>query len=127
MNQNKNVKIIQSYLKKNSFGHVELIGITTLLIISKDILKKNLEVSNFLSDVLGVRFPAYVIKSRTLMAARVGRIITDLEESQILSVKKNIIEYLNQIEEPKKPEDTQMPKRKKKNENEKLEKWLKGL
>ena len=61
------------------------------------------------------------------MAARVGRIITDLEESQILSVKKNIIEYLNQIEEPKKPEDTQMPKRKKKNENEKLEKWLKGL
>ncbi len=127
MEQSKNIKLIQSYLNKNSVSVIDLIGVITIIIISKDIFKRNSEVGDFVNDILRVRFPQYVIKSRTLMAARVNRLLMELDESQIRDIKSNIIIYLDEIDHSELVEKPILHKKKKKNENEKLEKWLKGL
>lgn len=128
MNQNKHIDYFHGYLSKKDLNVVDLIGAITVLIITKDILKKNSEVKEFIKCVLNVNFPEYVVKSRTLMAARVGRLLIELDAGQILRIAENVIEYLGKVSIEKNQDKELKPKRnKKKNENEKLEKWLKGL
>ncbi|EOS34108.1 hypothetical protein C808_05328 [Lachnospiraceae bacterium M18-1] len=128
MNQNKHIDYFHGYLSKKDLNVVDLIGAITVLIITKDIFTKNSEVKEFIKCVLNVNFPEYVVKSRTLMAARVGRLLIELDAGQILRIAENVIEYLGKVSIEKNQDKELKPKRnKKKNENEKLEKWLKGL
>ncbi len=127
MEQSKNIKLIQSYLKKNSISVIDLIGIIALMIITRDIFKKNSEVYDFVNDILDVRFPQYVIKSRTLMVARINRLLVGMDESQIKKIQLNLTSYLEEVNISEMEERFITHKKKKKNENEKLEKWLKGL
>lgn len=127
MEQSKNIKLIQSYLKKNSISVIDLIGIIALMIITRDIFKKNSEVYDFVNDILDVHFPQYVIKSRTLMVARINRLLVGMDESQIKKIQLNLTSYLEEVNISEMEERFITHKKKKKNENEKLEKWLKGL
>ena len=124
------VKNIKLYLKKNDVNKVELMGIMGILIISKDLIRKNIDVGNFVVDVMGVNFPEYVIKSRTLISARVNRILVDIEDdAEIRKIRKKVLEYLDDIENEKLPDELEKTtkKVKKENENDKLKKWLRGL
>ena len=64
---------IKYYLAKEDTNKIELMGILGVLIIKKDFLKKNSDVGDFIEYTMGVKFPEYVIKSRTLMSARINR------------------------------------------------------
>ena len=124
------VKNIKLYLKKNDVNKVELMGIMGILIISKDLIRKNIDVGNFVEDVMGVNFPEYVIKSRTLISARVNRILVDVEDdAEIRKIRKKVLEYLDDTENEKLPDELEKTtkKVKKENENDKLKKWLRGL
>ena len=123
-------KKIKLYLKKNEIGTMELMVIMGMLIISKDILKRNSEVEEFIKRTLELTFPEYVIRSRTLMSARVNRVLVGIDdESEIKKYQKKILEYLESLKEPKMTEEPERVARKvkKENENDKLKKWLKGL
>lgn len=123
-------KKIKFYLKKNEINTIELMGIMGMIIISKDILKRNSEVKELIEKVLGLTFPEYVIRSRTLMSARVNRFLVGIDnESEIKKYQKKILNYLESLEDPKVPEELEkvVRKAKKENENDKLKKWLKGL
>ena len=92
-------KKIKLYLKKNEIGTMELMGIMGMLIISKDILKRNSEVEEFIKRTLELTFPEYVIRSRTLMSARVNRVLVGIdEESEIKKYQKKILEYNEKID-----------------------------
>ena len=120
-------KKIKFYLKKNEINTIELMGIMGMIIISKDILKRNSEVKELIEKALGLTFPEYVIRSRTLMSARVNRFLVGIDnESEIKKYQKKILNYLESLEDPKVPEKV-VRKAKKENENDKLKKWLKGL
>ena len=124
------VKNIKLYLKKNDVNKVELMGIMGILIISKDLIRKNIDVGNFVKDVMGVNFPEYVIKSRTLISARVNRILVDIEDdAEIRKIRKKVLEYLDDIENEKLPDELEKTtkKAKKENETQKVKKWLRGL
>lgn len=128
MNQNKSINEVQNYLNRKQLDIVDILGIVTILIIAKDIFKKNSEVGEFIKFILKMEFPSYVIKSRTLMAARASRVLMKIDDEKIMVVKNNISEYLKHMDKPELLENRTIPKRnKKKNENQKLEKWLKGL
>lgn len=127
MEQTKNIKLVQGYLKKSNINIVDLIGVVTMIILTKDIFKKNSEVGKFINEILNVHFPEYVIKSRTLMAARTGRLVMELDEHQIMKIQLKIVSYLEKLNDSESDEKPILRKKKKKNENEKLEKWLKGL
>ncbi len=73
-------KDIKLYLKRSDANKVELIGIFGILIISKELIKKNSEVADFIEFVLDLRLPEYVIKSRTLMMARTSRVLINMTD-----------------------------------------------
>jgi len=116
------------YLTKEDINRIELLGVFSILIVKKDILKKNSDVGDFIEAVIGVKFPEYVIKSRTLMSARVNRIlIAEEDDLKLKEIYKDMLDYLCNQEEKINQEENTYKKQKKKNENDKLKKWLKGL
>ena len=124
------VKNIKSYLRKNDVSKVELMGVMGIIIISKDVIKRNTDVGEFIEYVMKIKFPEYVIKSRTLMSARINRILINIEDnSEIRKISRNILDYLDNIENENKSNEPEknIKKVKKENENDKLKKWLKGL
>ena len=115
------VKNIKLYLRKNDVSKVELMGVMGIIIISKDVIKRNTDVGEFIE---------YVIKSRTLMSARINRILINIEDnSEIRKISRNILDYLDNSENENKSNEPEknIKKVKKENENDKLKKWLKGL
>ena len=124
------VKNIKLYLRKNDVSKVELMGVMGIIIISKDVIKRNTDVGEFIEYVMKIKFPEYVIKSRTLMSARINRILINIEDnSEIRKISRNILDYLDNIENENKSNEPEnnIKKVKKENENDKLKKWLKGL
>ena len=124
------VKNIKLYLRKNDVSKVELMGVMGIIIISKDVIKRNTDVGEFIEYVMKIKFPEYVIKSRTLMSARINRILINIEDnSEIRKISRNIFNYLDNIENENKSNEPEknIKKVKKENENDKLKKWLKGL
>ena len=123
-------KDIKLYLKRSDANKVELIGIFGILIISKELIKKNSEVADFIEFVLDLRLPEYVIKSRTLMMARTSRVLMNMtDDFNLKNIRKKTLEYLDVIENKKifDGQEKEIKKTKKKNENDKLKKWLEGL
>ena len=123
------VKNIKLYLRKNDVSKVELMGVMGIIIISKDVIR-NTDVGEFIEYVMKIKFPEYVIKSRTLMSARINRILINIEDnSEIRKISRNILDYLDNIENENKSNEPEknIKKVKKENENDKLKKWLKGL
>ena len=124
------VKNMKSYLRKNDISKVELMGVMGIIIISKDLIRKNVDVGQFVKYTTEISFPEYVIKSRTLISARINRILVNIEdESEVRRISRKVLEYLDNIENEKISDGTEKTTRKvkKENENDKLKKWLKGL
>lgn len=93
------VKNIKLYLRKNDVSKVELMGVMGIIIISKDVIKRNTDVGEFIEYVMKIKFSEYVIKSRTLMSARINRILINIEDnSEIRKISRNILDYLDNIE-----------------------------
>ncbi|EKN6227961.1 hypothetical protein DVP38_13035, partial [Yersinia enterocolitica] len=67
------------------FQKEHMIGLVIMLILSREIFNTNLEVSNFISNIFGIKFPNYAIRSRTLMSAKLARHINELDEKEIES------------------------------------------
>ena len=93
------VKNIKLYLRKNDVSKVELMGVMGIIIISKDVIQRNTDVGEFIEYVMKIKFSEYVIKSRTLMSARINRILINIEDnSEIRKISRNILDYLDNIE-----------------------------
>ena len=61
------------------------------------------------------------------MAARASKIVFALDDNEIRQLKIKINAYLSKLINQKDDEKVVLSKNRKKNENDKLEKWLKGL
>lgn len=130
MNQksNDNKQIINQRLDQSKNNLIDLLGILVAIIVGKEYFKRNSEVGLFIEEILGVTFPEYVIRSRTLMAARACRLVINYEEKETEKIIYKINLKLKEImSEEEKSTVSPIKKNKKKNENDKLEKWLKGF
>lgn len=117
---------------------VDVIGVVSVFILSKDVFLKNKDVDEFIQRVFNLKYAAYVTKSRTLMVAKISRNLYYMDENEITSLNRRLDTYLENVlenidlGEQKNTQiinDSTMKKKstKKKNENEKLKVWLKGL
>lgn len=121
-------ELIFDKLKDSKVSVIDLLGCYGMLILSKSIFKKNKEITNFINNIFEIELPLYVTKSRTLMIAKILRVIyADKDDRNKLdSIVKDTIsklEEINKTEEIAKNSNN----KKQHNENDKLEKWLKGL
>lgn len=117
---------------------VDIIGVVSVFILSKDIFAKNKDVDQFIQKVFDIKYANYITKSRTLMVAKVSRNLYYMDEAEVISLNRKLDEYLkaileNTVVDEKKGDEIidnnriKIKSTKKKNENEKLKIWLKGL
>lgn len=118
---NDTLQVLLAQLKNNNNDKIVLTGVIVHLLTSKEIFKRNIDVKEFLCTCMDIDLPDYVIKSRTLIISRVVRILVSIDNSQIQILISRIQNYFSYpIFEKKKTA-------RRKNENDKLESWLKGL
>lgn len=122
------LELIIERLRKNKVDIINLLGCYGLLILSKIVFKKNIEASEFLNYIFKIKLPLYITKSRTLMAAKIMRMIYNIkdDEDKIECIIVSTIEELEKFN-IKKELTKKSNSKKKHDENKKLEKWLKGL
>lgn len=125
-------------IEKTKLDVVDTIGIATVLILSKDFFLKNSDIDRFIQQVFNIKYSNYIFNSRTLIVGRINRDIYCMDEDEIRKLNKAIVSYVdnmlkevavNQREDGSLKKENTLKNRpnKKKNENEKLKVWLKGL
>lgn len=92
---NDSLIIYLNELKNRIVPKYKVIGITTQLIFSVPMFKRNSDIEPFLLEIFNLSFKPYVIKSRTLIASRVARFISESDSSNVESIKRNLYAYLD--------------------------------
>ncbi|MDV9963393.1 hypothetical protein RHL97_19095 [Clostridioides difficile] len=116
-------------LNMKSVDKTHLLGIFCDIIYSKEIFKRNRDVAKFLQSTIKLDLPDYVVRSRTLLTARTIKFIYLLsDESELEEVRHTATKLLKELmEDDVKNKPIKESSKKKRNENDKLKAWLKGL
>ncbi|WP_346893491.1 hypothetical protein [Clostridium sp. UBA871] len=130
-NEYDDYKVILEKLNNRNLDCINFMGVVSYAIYSKEVFPKNKGIVEFLDTVFGLKYLDYVIKSRSLITARVTRHILSLEDDQLRKSVQNIVNYITsmhpEVETKKESGRNNNKSAKKKNANEKLGTWLKGL
>lgn len=86
--------IYRNELKNKIIPKYKIIGISSELILSKELFKNNIDIVPFIEVVFSTSFRPYVIKSRTLLLARVSSLINDYSDEQLFNVKTKLYNYI---------------------------------
>ena len=106
-----NLILYRNELKNKTIPKYKIVGIVTELIYSKIIFNRNKDVENFIKDIFNIEFRSYVIKSRSMIVAKIAKIIINFENNT--EYKNKLAEFINlQIEIIKKNEDIKEKKNK---------------
>ncbi len=129
-NKYNDYEVVIEKLNSNKIDYISFMGIASYIIYSKEIFPKNKDIVIFLKTVFGLSYLDYVIKSRSLIAARITRHILEKDKDELSLLVQELIKYIECIS----PDDSTSGSDKKrnksskrKNANEKLDTWLKGL
>lgn len=121
--QTKDNEYFLKKISEKNIDYIDIMGINVALLYSKEYFKKNEDISAFLKTVYNIDFLPYVMKSRTLIVARITKELNNKEEPELKLIRKKIIDFLN-LEQRN---STYKKPSKKKDSNEKLKTWLEGL
>lgn len=125
---NKDFVIVIEKLNNTNIDKINLMGIVSYTLFSREIFPKNKDIIKFLEEVLGLSYLDYVIKSRSLISARVLKHIVAIEEQELRLIIQKIKKYLmGLLPEEDIYYNRNNNRNKKKNANDKLGTWLKGL
>ncbi|MEE1076939.1 MAG: hypothetical protein UHY68_06735 [Acutalibacteraceae bacterium] len=89
-----NLIIFRNELKMKSIPKYKLIGIVTEMLFSKELYKKNTDIVPFLNEVFDITFKFYILKSRTMIVAKVCRLINNLESTK--DIQKKLYKYISE-------------------------------
>lgn len=89
--------IYRNELKNKIIPKYKIIGISSELILSKELFKNNIDLVSFIEVVFSTSFRPYVIRSRTLLLARISRLINDCSDEQLFNVKTKLYSYIGRV------------------------------
>ncbi|MGX8791755.1 hypothetical protein ACW0TQ_08240 [Oceanobacillus sp. M60] len=110
-------------LSHNNVDYIDIIGLNVAILYSKEIFQKNSDINEFLEKVYNITFLPYVMKSRTLIVARITRVLNNKNKNELNEIRRKLIDYLKYENSPVENKT----KSSKKDSNEKLKSWLEGL
>lgn len=127
----KNIDSLKRKFSKKNIDLFDMLGNFAVLIYTKKLFKSNKELSESLNAIFNIHLPDYIVKSRPLTLARISKIIFELdaEGNDFSNILNETILVIKEKEKIAGKDEKNAPniKKGKKNENEKLESWLKGL
>lgn len=119
---------IKNRLSNSHIDSIELMGVIVHIIYSKMLFPKNNQLESFVSDCLNIQIPNYVLRSRTLISAKISKYIYNLDEVEVRKIHHKLkLFFENYNVENSQNNKGKKMKNRKKNENDKLDTWLKGL
>lgn len=86
--------LFRNELKNKQIYSYKIIGITCELIFSKEIFPKNKDIVVFLNEVFGITYKDYILKSRTMIVAKLSKFLYSSDEYLIYS--KKILIFVNE-------------------------------
>ncbi len=89
--------LYRNELKSKHPAKYKLIGIVSGIVLSKDIFKKNNELKVFIKNTFNIEFKEYVFSSRTMVVAKLVRLINDSNENEYIIYKSNLYFFLENI------------------------------
>lgn len=96
-----NLLLFRNELKNKSIPKYKLVGIVVELLLSKEIFKRNSEIATFVKDVFNIDFKVYILKSRTMIVAKLCRDIHNLDN--LSCCRKKLYDFVDfKIEQFKK-------------------------
>lgn len=98
-----NLILFRNELKNKNVSNYKLIGIVTELIFSKEIFKRNSDISAFIQEIFDIKFKDYILKSRTMIVAHICRIMVCQNEFRN---KDKLLNFINSKIEQIKNEQT---------------------
>ncbi|HCT8723776.1 TPA: hypothetical protein OUA76_000418, partial [Proteus mirabilis] len=81
-----NIIFMLRKLKHGNIAKENLIGIIIMLLLSKNLFKRNIDVAEYVENTFGIELLPYAVRSRTIIIAKLCRTlvnITDLEAKKI--------------------------------------------
>ncbi|NST67556.1 hypothetical protein HRG75_08215 [Enterococcus faecalis] len=91
--------LYRSSLKSKDIPKFQMMGITSELILSKQVFPKNIEITSFLNVVFNVEFKNYVMKSRTLILSRTVRVIEGCSENEYQNYRRKLLNFVEEYYE----------------------------
>lgn len=79
----KNLILYRNELKNKTIPKYKLIGIITELIYSKKIFKRNKDIKTFINDIFDIELKDYILKSRTMIVAKISKEIAYSENANV--------------------------------------------
>lgn len=86
--------VYRSELNSKAISKYKILGILCELILSKELFKKNSDLSIFLKEILFLEFKEYVFASRTSILSRVIREIPEEKEEKYTVYKNNLLNFV---------------------------------
>jgi hypothetical protein len=107
----KNLVLYRNELKNSIVPKYKVIGIVVEIVLSKELFKKNSDMIEFLTEILGLNIKKYLLKSRTLVVAHCCRLISKSQDKEYTELKKKLYTYINiQINHLKEENDLKIEK-----------------
>lgn len=127
----KEINQLVSLLVSTTNNSTLFIGVTAKILLSKQIFNKNIELTIFIKEIFDISFLPYVIKSRTLIMARVIKHINQLDNKEITTLTTKMRDYLIKLEiensDNIKEKKEKVVKNKKNNALDFMDKWISGI
>ncbi|MEH7749568.1 hypothetical protein V7659_31890 [Neobacillus drentensis] len=103
----RNLIYYRNELKNKTVPKYKIMGITSEMILSKEIFRRNTDVIPFLKKVFSIEYKHYVILSRTMIVARTILLVSKSDEHEYKQIKNNLFKVVElMIQEMKKENDS---------------------
>ncbi|MCM7812729.1 hypothetical protein M8S76_05795 [Enterobacter hormaechei] len=95
-----NKQLIRALNKANNMPMTKenFLGLVIMLILSKDVFRTNLDVGEFINKTFKISFLNYVIRSRTLMCAKICRHINELDDNDVKLAHAHFLNNINTLD-----------------------------
>ncbi|HGM5293818.1 TPA: hypothetical protein ACKP0P_000348 [Serratia marcescens] len=120
----KNLKKSLNKAYHSPYSKDSFLGLTIMLLFSKEFLPTNKHAADFVKKYFKVEFLSYAIRSRTLMSAKLSRIILDMTDDELKKCHAFLILTLKYDIEIFEEVDIKKSNSKKKNAINNLNKWF---
>ncbi|MBZ5486186.1 hypothetical protein HW452_01430 [Halomonas aquamarina] len=129
MNSNA-LRLIKLFYNGEAIAKEAFLGAIISLILSKDVFANNTQVFDYINEVFGVSYLPYLVRSRTLMSARLTRHIILFDKKDVR--KHSLLTYNYIIQRLSQEENSEMinlsiVKGKRGSALSNMDKWIDGI
>jgi len=86
--------MFRNELKNKIIPKYKLIGIVVELVLSRELFPKNSDLKKFTKNIFSIEYKEYVMKSRTMILARLSRLIEQTPDKELNEMKKKLYDFI---------------------------------